>query len=69
MSGQPTPLMVPTAMLSGVVCPPPADEHSLTLKSDGAVWAFGNDTYGEMGTPPPSTSNNTIRCRSCNQPG
>ena len=49
VSGQPTPLMVLTSKLSGVVAIAAGYEHSLTLKSDGTVWAFGNDNYGEMG--------------------
>jgi uncharacterized repeat protein (TIGR01451 family) len=30
-------------------------EHSLALKSDGTVWAWGRNTWGEVGDPAPRT--------------
>jgi alpha-tubulin suppressor-like RCC1 family protein len=35
--------------LSGVVAVAAGAYHSLALKSDGTVWAWGYDGYGELG--------------------
>jgi alpha-tubulin suppressor-like RCC1 family protein len=35
--------------LTGVVAIAAGDEHSLALKSDGTVWAWGDNSYGELG--------------------
>jgi alpha-tubulin suppressor-like RCC1 family protein len=46
-SGLTTP--VQAANLSNVVSIAGGDQHSLALKSDGTVWAWGNDGWGQLG--------------------
>jgi len=45
--GKLTPLQVPG--LSGVTAIASGDDHSLALKSDGTVWAWGDNYWGEIG--------------------
>ena len=35
--------------LSSVVAIAAGNDHSLALKSDGTVWAWGNNSYGQLG--------------------
>jgi RHS repeat-associated protein len=44
--------------LNGVVAISAGSIHSLAIKSDGTLWAWGDDTYGELGIPPPLGPNN-----------
>jgi len=44
---RPTPVQV--ANLSGVVAIADGDDHSLALKSDGTVMAWGSNNYGQLG--------------------
>src|SRR5207249_3627982 len=37
--------------LSGVVQMSSGEEHSLVLKSDGTVWAWGDNHLGQLGVP------------------
>jgi alpha-tubulin suppressor-like RCC1 family protein len=37
--------------ITGVIALAGGAEHSLALKSDGTVWAWGNDGWGQLGTP------------------
>jgi alpha-tubulin suppressor-like RCC1 family protein len=46
-SGLSTPGQV--ANLTGVVSVAGGEEHSLALRSDGTVWAWGNDGWGQLG--------------------
>ncbi|HLL48411.1 MAG TPA: hypothetical protein VK399_17045, partial [Longimicrobiaceae bacterium] len=39
--------------LTGVVSAAVGEEHSLVLKADGTVWAWGNNTYGQLGRGKP----------------
>ena len=49
-----TPVEVPgpdgTGALTGIVQIAAGTYHILALRSDGTVWAWGNNTYGELGT-------------------
>jgi alpha-tubulin suppressor-like RCC1 family protein len=38
-----------TSLTSGVAAIAAGTSHSLALKSDGTVWAWGNNTYGQLG--------------------
>ena len=53
-TNQPTPVQVrdpsdATGFLTGVVAIAAADRHSLALKSDGTVWAWGYNYSGQLG--------------------
>lgn len=39
-----------SGILSNVVAVSAGGDHSLALKSDGTVWAWGRNTYGQLGT-------------------
>jgi alpha-tubulin suppressor-like RCC1 family protein len=45
----------PSTFLTGVTAIATGDNHSLALKSDGSVWAFGENTYGQLGNATTST--------------
>lgn len=49
----PIPTQVPG--LSNVVAIAAGDRHNLALRSDGTVWAFGHNVFGQLGT---DTNNN-----------
>jgi YD repeat-containing protein len=54
-----------SGMLSGIVQVSPGAEHELALKSDGTVWAWGDNADGELGAPSSDTctvSGNTYPC-------
>ena len=40
--------------LTGIIAVAAAQEHSLALKSDGTVWAWGDNAYGELGDADPN---------------
>ncbi|MCE9623173.1 MAG: RCC1 repeat-containing protein [Actinomycetia bacterium] len=42
---------VPTQVMTGVVAVAAGHDHSLALKADGTLWAFGSNTRGQLGTP------------------
>ncbi len=44
--------------LTGIVSVSAGEFHSLALKSDGTVWAWGDNTYGQLGHPMDSTLSN-----------
>src|SRR4051812_39588310 len=44
---KPTP--VPVAGLTGMVALAAGYTHSLALKADGTVWAWGDDQFGQLG--------------------
>ncbi|MCC6937719.1 MAG: T9SS type A sorting domain-containing protein [Flavobacteriales bacterium] len=44
---QPTPVQV--ASLTGVIGISAGSQHSLALKSDGTVWSWGDDEFGQLG--------------------
>ena len=46
-TGAPNP--TPTQVMSGVTAIAAGDEHSLALKSDGTLWTFGSNFYGQLG--------------------
>lgn len=46
-STQPTPAKVPG--LTGVIAITAGGYHALALKSDGSVWAWGHNSYGQLG--------------------
>ena len=43
----PTPMVVPG--LSGLTAVAAGSRHTLTLRSDGTVWAFGSNSFGVLG--------------------
>ena len=47
LTDQPTPVAVAT--LTGIVAIATGSYHSLALKSDGTVWSWGNDGFGQLG--------------------
>ena len=47
--GCPAPAPVQVRGLSGVIALAAGDSHSLALKSDGTVWAWGSNSYGQLG--------------------
>jgi RHS repeat-associated protein len=54
-----------SGMLSGIVQVSPGAEHELALKSDGTVWAWGDNADGELGAPSSDTctiSGTTYAC-------
>lgn len=44
----PVAVSVPTGF-TGIIAVAAGENHSLALKSDGTVWAWGNNTYGQLG--------------------
>jgi alpha-tubulin suppressor-like RCC1 family protein len=46
-AAHPTPVQVQN--LSGITAIAGGDDHSLALKSDGTVWAWGDNNFGELG--------------------
>src|SRR5207237_239791 len=48
---------VQVSSLTGIVAIAGGEVHSLALKNDGTVWAWGNGIYGELGPGSPSDSN------------
>lgn len=56
-SGNPTPVQV--VGISDVVAIAAGYNYSLALKSDGTVWAWGSQAYGELGTGVSSGNNTT----------
>jgi alpha-tubulin suppressor-like RCC1 family protein len=45
-------LPVQTLLLTDVISIVPGTYHALALKSDGTVWAWGNNQYGQLGQGP-----------------
>ena len=45
--------------LTDVIAVAAGDEHSLALKSDGTVWAWGNNNIGQLGDGTPSKEKST----------
>src|SRR5229473_2963970 len=45
--GRPTPIWVQN--LRGAIAVAGGDHHSLAVKNDGTVWAWGSNHYGELG--------------------
>ena len=43
------PLPVPVATITGITAVAAGMNHSLALKNDGTVWAWGSDTMGQLG--------------------
>jgi alpha-tubulin suppressor-like RCC1 family protein len=50
-----TPAVV-SGLASGVSAIAAGDNHSVVLKTDGTVWAFGDNASGQLGNPPPTDS-------------
>jgi len=51
--GNTTPQSTPVPVvggLSGVIAVAAGEDHSLALKSDGSVWAWGSNAYGQIGS-------------------
>jgi alpha-tubulin suppressor-like RCC1 family protein len=48
-----------TGYLSGVVAVAAGASHSLALKSDGTLWAFGSNQYGQIAQPSGVTQKTT----------
>ena len=44
--------------LTGAVAVSAGENHSLAVKSDGTVWAWGYNNYGQLGNGYPSSSSN-----------
>ena len=53
----PVQVLQPAGPLSGVVAIAAGPRHSLALKSDGTVWAWGFGYYGSLGLGTPSSQN------------
>jgi len=45
------PTLMPVLHLTGVVAIAAGDRHAIALKSDGTVWAWGYNVYGQLGNP------------------
>src|ERR1700687_5115965 len=58
-SGLSTP--VQASNLSSVVSVRGGEQHSLALKSDGTVWAWGNDGWGQLGNGKYASSSSPIQ--------
>jgi alpha-tubulin suppressor-like RCC1 family protein len=43
--------LVPVLNLTGVTAISAGDRHAMALKSDGTVWAWGYNVYGQLGNP------------------
>lgn len=44
-----------TGFLMGIVAIAEGGDHVLALRDDGTVWAWGDDSAGQLGMPPPSS--------------
>ncbi|MCW5980834.1 MAG: choice-of-anchor D domain-containing protein [Bryobacteraceae bacterium] len=52
---------VPVTGLTGVIAVAAGGEHSLALKSDGTVWAWGANRYGQLGNGSHADANMPVR--------
>jgi alpha-tubulin suppressor-like RCC1 family protein len=52
---------VPVQGLSGVVAVAADTFHSLAVRSDGTVWTWGYNSYGQLGNGPPLYTTTVIR--------
>ena len=41
--------LIPTSTLSGITAIASGANHGMALKSDGTVWTWGDNTYGQLG--------------------
>ncbi|WP_342745513.1 RCC1 domain-containing protein [Cystobacter ferrugineus] len=53
------PVQVPG--LSGVVAVAAGSSHALVVRSDGTVWTWGHNSYGQLGNGPPLYTTTVIR--------
>lgn len=49
-----------TGFLTGIVSVATGQDHSLALRSDGTVWAWGNDKWGDLGNNDPNTNSSAV---------
>ena len=49
-SSSPNPTAVPVDDVASVIAIAAGAQHSLALKSDGSVWAWGSNWYGQLGS-------------------
>ncbi len=41
--------LLPKKVMTGVTCLAAGSEHTLALKEDGGLWAWGYNSYGQLG--------------------
>jgi alpha-tubulin suppressor-like RCC1 family protein len=51
---------VATTDLPGVTAVAAGADHSLAVRADGSVWAWGDNTYGELGTNSTTSSTSPV---------
>lgn len=59
---KPRAVLVP-GMASGVVAIAAGGYHSMALRSDGTVWTWGNNTYGQLGNNTTSNASSPVQVR------
>jgi len=54
-----TPAQISSSSLSGIVALGPGSDHAMVVKSDGTVWVWGANRFGDLGTGSMSTGSTT----------
>src|SRR6516225_4922564 len=58
-NNKPNPVPTQVGDLSSIVAVAAGSYHSLALKNDGTVWAWGSNQYGQLGTTNSNSANPT----------